>query len=310
MLDHLRPQYARNFRCTGSASEENCCRGWDVIVDRPSYRKYEANPTLQPVLQECFKLITDHPNETKHAVIKYRFSSICPFLSAERLCRLQQEYGDDYLCVTCATYPRVPRKIESLCEHALSLSCIEAARLVLLDPQLTPANENAEEARYTRFIALKEKGRCANDSPMRYFWDTREFCLLLVQDRSYLLRQRLFFLGMFCKRLDEILSAGGAAADAQDAGRVRRNHCAGNLRTAMDDIPARVTVQLEMLMQVVFGYLVNRDPRLSRIHECLQDFLLGLGYESAPYLDTPTHKPTIAITVRSCGTTLTSWKIT
>jgi lysine-N-methylase len=101
-----------------------------------------------------------------HAFIKYPASLVCPFLSAERLCRIQQDYGADYLCVSCATYPRVPRRIEGLLEAPLSLSCPEAARLVLLDPHLMPCEERAGEARYSRFLAMRERAISANHNPL------------------------------------------------------------------------------------------------------------------------------------------------
>ena len=59
----------------------------------------------------------------------------------------------------------------------------------------------------------------------------------------------------------------------------------GNLRETMENIPVRATAQVQMVVQVAFGYLTQHKPELCRIHECLQDFLQGLGYEADSSLE-------------------------
>lgn len=278
MLEHLRPQYAKAFRCLGSKCEDNCCRTWDVPVDRATYQQYERNTALQPHLAEYFTPVTEGATERRHALIKFTSSSTCPFLSPERLCTLQQQYGADYLSEICISYPRNPHRVDGLVEQPLSLSCIEAARLVLLNPQLMPRNETVPGV-YSRFRAMADEPIPTDSHQFRYFWDVREFCLLLVQDRSYPLWQRLFILGMFCKRLGETVGS----LQFQFVPRLLHDYaeivCSTEIRAAMEGIPVRATVQLKMLMEVAFGYLRQHKPELCRIHECLQDFLRGVGYQ-------------------------------
>ena len=290
MLDHVRPQYAKKFRCIGNKCEDNCCRGWDVIVDKATYQKYQALPALQPYLDEYFELITENPSETRYALIKYTSSCVCPLLSDDQMCCLQKEYGEEYLSVTCATYPRNPRRIDGLMENPLSLSCPEAARLVLLDTQLMPSDDGKiGDRRYSRFLSMADQATVANGNPIRFFWDIREFSLRLVQDRMYPLWQRLFILGMFCKRLDEMITVRQVGAVPKLLRDFAEIAAQCKLRSAMDDIPVRSTVQVEMVMQVVHRCLAHKDPRICRIQECLQDFLRGTGYDTAPYLESCTH---------------------
>ena len=110
----------------------------------------------------------------------------------------------------------------------------------------------------------------------------RQFCLLLVTDRSYPLWQRLFLLGMFSKRLGEIC----AAREFGFVPRLLREYAeivaSGSLRSAMEAIPVRAGAQVQMVAQVAFGYLPKHKAELCRIHECLQDFLQGVSYEADP----------------------------
>ncbi len=295
MLEHLRPQYAKAFRCLGSECEDNCCRSWEVPVDRATYQRYERNPALQPHLGEYVTLLTEGASERRHALVKFTSSSTCPFLSPERLCTLQQQFGADYLPEVCVSYPRNPHRIDGLLEQPLSLSCIEAARLVLLNPQLMPPTQ-CGPARYSRFRAMADEPVPTDSHHFRYFWDVREFCLLLVQDRSYPLWQRLFILGMFCRRLGETVGS----RQFQFVPKLLHDYaeivCSADLRPVMDGIPVRATAQVKMVVEVAFGYLRQHKSELSRIHECLQDFLRGVGYQSDVGLESCTERYTQAFT--------------
>ena len=49
------------------------------------------------------------------------------------LCRIQAELGEQALCHVCRTFPRLTHEYEGFTEHALELSCPEAARLILTE---------------------------------------------------------------------------------------------------------------------------------------------------------------------------------
>jgi lysine-N-methylase len=191
---------------------------------------------------------------------------------------LQQQYGDDFLAEICATYPRNAHRIDGLLEQPLSLSCIEAARLVLQNPQLMPRYALGPST-YSRFLNMPGQAVSQTGNQFRYFWDVREFCLLLVQDRSYPLWQRLFILGAFCKRLGEQVGSRQFALVPKLLHDYAEITSSGKLRSAMEEIPIRAHAQLEMVMQVALGYLRQHKPGLCRIHEYLQEFLQGIGYQ-------------------------------
>ena len=51
ILDHLRPHYAKNFHCIGTRCQDNCCRGWNVFIDKSTYQRYQSLPALRPILR-------------------------------------------------------------------------------------------------------------------------------------------------------------------------------------------------------------------------------------------------------------------
>lgn len=55
----------------------------------------------------------------------------CAFLNIENLCDLHIVAGEHMLCDTCRDYPRHKEEFEGVREGSLSLSCVEAAKIVL-----------------------------------------------------------------------------------------------------------------------------------------------------------------------------------
>jgi lysine-N-methylase len=281
MRDHLRPLYAKDFRCVGAACEDNCCHGWEVTVDKASYQKYQTIPGLLSVLNGHLVVTNNPPDNNSYAIFKSTPSGNCPMLLENGLCRIHQEYGGVNLPHTCATYPRAAKRIDGLLERALLLSCPEAARLVLLNPRLLSHSDySGKEDAYCRLVALPDEPGIAPADPMRYFWEGREFSLALVQDRRYPLWQRLFLLGMFCKRLDAVADTrpGSVPSLLREYAKIAAE---GKLRSAMDGLPSRPEAQLRMVLQIVHYNLNWQDPRFSRFRECLRDFLAGTGQHNA-----------------------------
>lgn len=131
------PEYSRRFRCIGGACEQTCCTGWKVPVDRAAMAKYAAVPAgdLRRQLEASIQPTTNH-DAFWGASIGMLPDGDCPFFTEQRLCRIQSELGEAYLCTTCADFPRLTHSVDDIEESALTLSCPEAARLVLLDPEL------------------------------------------------------------------------------------------------------------------------------------------------------------------------------
>ena len=65
----------------------------------------------------------------KHVFRQY--NRRCAFLNEENLCDIYTEAGPEMFCRTCRNYPRHIEEFEGLREISLSLSCPEAARILL-----------------------------------------------------------------------------------------------------------------------------------------------------------------------------------
>lgn len=289
--------YAERFHCIGSACEDTCCQGWKVPVDREAFERFQGLPDgpLRALIHASVERVPQPADGTRpasFAVIRMAEGNRCPMLAEDRLCRIQNEHGAGLLPHTCATYPRIVRTLDGDMETALTLSCPEAARLVLLNKNLLPE----PAARPDASLGIGEKDcapspiRSPIPSPIRSpipSWKSavRDTILRLAVNRSYPLSQRLFLVGILCRRLDalasEVDSAGepgsGARAilagfvSAVDSGALR-----GALCGAMDALPTDGLTQLDALLRLA-GLMLHKSNVGPRFAACAHAFTTGIG---------------------------------
>ena len=135
------PSYYKKFSCIADACPDTCCAGWQIMIDDKSLSKYRH-------FQGSFRnRLHNDINWKEHAFRQYGHR--CAFLNEENLCDMYIEAGSWMLCDTCRRYPRHIEEFEGMREISLSLSCPEAARIILSqkDPVAfrTFEKETAEE---------------------------------------------------------------------------------------------------------------------------------------------------------------------
>ena len=275
----IRPQYAEAFRCIGAECEDTCCNGWTVSIDKNTFEKYQTIPdsSLYPIMQERLVRIETDASDLQFAKIKTASDEACPFWGADRLCSIQKEHGAEYLSLTCAHYPRPIKTIDNEAERTLLLSCPEAARLVLLHPQLV--SDGTTNAPYPR-LPLPATEKLHGETPLVYFWPIRQFVVLLLKDRSYPIWQRLFLLGMFCRRLEELTSAREIGFIPRLFNEYADMISTGKLRSTLDAIPPQTAKQLGAIIALVEQQRISSPRKNQRFHECIQDFACGIQYQT------------------------------
>lgn len=118
------PDYYDKFECIAGECEDTCCAGWQILIDDKSYRKYRG--FLGEYKQTLSKRI-----DWKNQVFLQSKQRRCAFLRDDNLCDMYLNMGCDSLCNTCAKYPRHEEEFENVREISLSMSCPEAARILM-----------------------------------------------------------------------------------------------------------------------------------------------------------------------------------
>lgn len=183
------PDYFYDFHCLAGACPDTCCGQWEIVVDQAAKARYLS--VEGPLGKQIRNALTTIDGEDCMALADGR----CPLLTAGGLCPIVTELGEEFLSTTCHMHPRFTEVYGGYQETMLSVSCPEAARLLLdrTEPLafLTETDDRPPEP---------------NDLDGDLFFlllETRETAIQLVQDRSRPLSDRLALLLCFAERLDK-----------------------------------------------------------------------------------------------------------
>jgi lysine-N-methylase len=260
-----------------------------VLIDKATYDKYQDFPQgeFRSLAQQYVSLNTIDASDTLYAKIVPNESNSCPFLTTERLCNMQKEFGHEYLSATCSIYPRVLNSVNGELETSLYLSCPEAARLVLLNPDSTQAEGNVASGHF-RTDQFSRLGN--NDGPIykpfSYFEEIQALVVMMIKDRTRPMWQRLFLLGMFCSALNNITTPERESAVPEIISNYKELIAKVGLREELNAIPANPVLQLDVVLRLV-DQRVRAGANTERFLECWQDFICGIGYspDSTPAKD-------------------------
>jgi lysine-N-methylase len=203
------PAYVGRFACTGSKCEDNCCTGWLVTIDKKTFNAYRQakNPGLEKRFSQDVKRIRSQSSNAQYARIELnKETHECPFLE-DRLCAIHRDLGENYLCNTCANYPRTTRNYGGRFEQVLTLSCPEAARKALLAPDAFDFVTESVGVRADSIETVKPIHGLALDAMN----EVRLFCMQVMRSENIELWQRLAVIGVFCESLTKALTSGGHA---------------------------------------------------------------------------------------------------
>jgi lysine-N-methylase len=176
----LQPQYFERFRCLGPDCEDTCCDGWGILIDRATYDIYQRTPE-----HDLVEINPASCSASDYAKIRLT-GTRCPALQGG-LCSLHRDHGEPYISDMCSTFPRVVTVVDGVAEKSLHLSCPEAARLVLCDPDSMKMElADAPSLDFRPAAVSRVAGLPA---------DFRETMTAIVRDRSRPLAERIVAVG-------------------------------------------------------------------------------------------------------------------
>lgn len=163
------PHYYNQFQCTASKCADTCCAGWQIMIDDKTLNKYRK-------VKGGFGNRLHNSIDWKEGSF-LQYDGRCAFLNEENLCDIYTEIGHHMFCKTCRTYPRHIEEFEGEREISLSLSCIEAAKIIL-----------GCEEKVTFFTKEKETPEAADEDFDFLLYgklmDVRETMFGMIQDRE------------------------------------------------------------------------------------------------------------------------------
>ena len=213
-MRYLKPHFYDKFVCTAGDCPDTCCAGWQIMIDEDSLEKYKS------VQGEFGKRLHGSVNWEEECFCQNERR--CAFLNDENLCDLYKALGPDALCDTCRLYPRHTEEFEGLRELSLSLSCPEAAKIILSckEPVRFLEEETDEEDDFDEFDFMM----------FSRLEDTRDVLFSVLQDRNLSLTIRMAACEQLAERYQICMEEGREFEIDDLLQECERHHREGTLR--------------------------------------------------------------------------------
>jgi len=202
----------------------------------------------------------------------------CPFL-AEGWCSIQKKLGEEYLSIMCSMYPRVMNVVDDTLQRSLDLSCPEAARVVLLDPEPMRFDEEEGAARDPRLgnLSILSTTDETSPKPYRHFREIRAFVIWLLQYRAYPLWNRLAILASLCDQLQQLTETGQQAQTPEVLKAYRDGVERGLFDQPLQSHRPQHVKQLELVLELIVGR-ISSDFTAPRLRDCYQKFMDSMAW--------------------------------
>ena len=276
----LIPQYMNDFSCIGAVCEDTCCNGWQVSIDQKTYKKYKkvTDKELKNDLEKGIARVRTNPTEKNYAQIKMNDQGFCPLLSGG-LCSVQNKLGASYLSDVCSTYPRQSNIVNDVIEKSGTISCPEMARHVLLKPNGIEFDEKMEsvEERTMVLSNIKTTHPKYENNISKYFWELRIYTITVLQNRSYTIDERMIILGMFYKKLQDLIDSNEIIEVPVYIAKQLQLVESGEIKEYLRDISTSNTIQLKIIKEVV-KFRMTHGSNNARYIETFHEMLEGIDY--------------------------------
>ncbi|NEU05855.1 flagellin lysine-N-methylase [Clostridium senegalense] len=207
----LTPSYMKKFKCIGGECTDSCCIGWKVSIDKKSYQSYRSckDKKLKEKLDECVKRDRKSVNDGAYAKIVLNEEKRCPFLNKENLCDVYLNMGEKYMSHVCTTYPRIYNEVNGVLEKSLTLSCPEAARIILDNEDFMSFDEVFyKNEKFIKQMTVNSNKNNISNYLEKYFWELRIIAISIIQSRIYSIDERMVVLGLLCDEVNNAMKSG------------------------------------------------------------------------------------------------------
>ena len=193
------PSYVLDFKCIGGDCEDSCCIGWDIDIDKLTFRKYFRTKNTE-MKKEFSKYVYANEacdsEDVDYGRVRIKENKWCPFLNDKKLCNIYINLGEEYLSNVCSSYPRIYNVLDDVFEMSLFMSCPEAVRQLMKSREFIKFVE--QEMTLDKFIVhsyIDTKDPKWKNTPIKSLKSSRSKSIKTIQNRKLSIEERLLELG-------------------------------------------------------------------------------------------------------------------
>lgn len=199
------PDYYKDFQCIANQCKDNCCIGWEIMIDPESYKKYQK---VEGKFHDRLMQGIDHQNGP---AFHLDHCKRCVFLNNENLCDIYIQLGEDALCEICTQHPRFYNEYGNIRQTGLGMACEEAARIIFSTEQF-----KLEKI----YDASEEKNEDFSEKILKI----QLWLLDLLKKKEYPIEERIEQVFDIVKELQDQLNQTGDIVDDPYKEDVKKNH--------------------------------------------------------------------------------------
>lgn len=279
------PMYFEDFKCIGGKCEDSCCIGWNIDIDKVTFKRYfkVQNPEMKRMFQKNVQNNERCSSEDiNYGIVKLKKDNRCPFLDEENYCVIHSNLGEDYLSNVCTCFPRVTNKIDETYEISLDVACPEAARLILLKEEgIKFVNKEEQIGKHIISAQINTNLKEVQNKPLKYFKEIRDFCIKIIQDRSFTISERLYSLGYFVEELEEEVENNNDIIkfiESYDVNLFAKAYSDDNFNLLLGNSNMNYIIQIDLFRKMLKILRVDKDVESFRFKECTSKMLNGYGF--------------------------------
>lgn len=198
----------KTFKCIGPNCIDTCCAGWDINIDKNTFKKYEnGKGNLKELINGKYLKNSESGDSFNYGFMKITKDNKCPFLNDNLLCEIHGKCGEENLSITCRRYPRVFNIIDDIYEKSGLPSCEEICSKAFLNKEkmefIEIEEELPEDSIEIRRV-IDTDAFIGSDNLIQYFWDIRVISINIMQNRNFSIEKRLCLLKSFYKNLETL----------------------------------------------------------------------------------------------------------
>lgn len=274
IVNFFMPKYMVDFKCISSKCIDTCCAGWDINIDEDTYNHYiNSTGELKILLEGKFiENKNDHDKFNKGFMI-LKSESRCPFLNENMLCDIHGSIGEEHLCITCKSYPRVFNIVDNTYEKSGLPSCEEICRKAFLNKEkmeFIEVEEHIDEKNIEIRRIIDSEAFEGSDSLLQYFWDLRVMTINIMQERDFAIEERLNII----KSLYKIIQGSYEKYDFDKIEEILEDFNNGLIN--IEDYKGECFKEKHEFYKVICEDALVNNIRSVRLRECIEEYKHGI----------------------------------
>ncbi|KML23273.1 hypothetical protein VL10_12940 [Leclercia adecarboxylata] len=190
----ITPTFYSRFKCSGPDCIDNCCKHWNITIDKKTYKKYQNSQHEKIRTFAKNNIIMLSKGSSMYSRVRLDKTGTCPMLNEEKLCSIHASMGANALSFTCKVFPRIQKRYHNETHNNLTLACPEVVNQVLFQPDSMLVEEEIILVNDSITQINRQKRLPDRNQPVQF---VNLICRYLVMAESNTIEDNIFALAHF-----------------------------------------------------------------------------------------------------------------